>query len=294
VTGAGWTAATNWLGGSLAAKYGRSSKLRCEDVQDVIDAFVDGEIHAVTQLEIDEHLQFCSPCSITRQNREVLRSLIRRRSPGPYTPGRYSLYHEAPVHLEPRIRSALRTEVRSEASHRPGTRRWIAAAASIALIAVSILSITLVARRNSSQDPLAREVISSHVRSFMGNRLTDLLSSDEHTIKTWFNGKLDFAPSVENLADKDFTLLGGRIEYLRNRPIAVLVYRRQEHIINLFTWPSGNDSESADRTMTCQGYNLVSWTGSGMDCWAVSDLDANELRGFAQVFQEQYSSECPS
>jgi anti-sigma factor RsiW len=263
--------------------------LRCEDVQEVIDAFVDHETHAVTGLEIDEHLQICSSCSITRQNREVLRSLIRRRSAGPYT-RRYFLYHETPVHLGPQIRSALRTEIRSEANRRPGARRWIAAAASIALTAVSILSITLVSRRHSSEYLLAREVISSHVRSFMGNHLTDVLSSDEHTIKTWFNGKLDFAPSVENLADKEFTLLGGRIEYMRNRPIAVLVYRRREHIINLFTWPSSNDSDSADKTMTCQGYNLSSWTASGMDCWAASDLDANELRGFAQAFQEQYSS----
>jgi anti-sigma factor RsiW len=267
------------------------SSLRCEEVQEVIDAFVDGEIHAVTRLEIDDHLQVCSLCSITHQNRELLRSLIRRRGAGPYTRGRYSLYYEAPVHLKAQIRSALQTEIRSKAIRRSWTGRWIAASASIALIAVSIISITLVSRRHSSADLLAREAISSHVRSFMGNHLTDVLSSDEQTIKNWFKGKVDFVPSVENLADRDFPLLGGRIECLRNRSIAVLVYARQEHIISVFILPSGNDSDAADKTMTCQGYNIVSWRGSGMDCWAVSDLDANELRGFARVFEEQYSSE---
>jgi anti-sigma factor RsiW len=128
----------------------------------------------------------------------------------------------------------------------------------------------------------------------MGNHLTDVLSSDDQTIKTWFNGRLDFTPFVGNLADEEFPLLGGRIEYLRNRPIAVLVYTRQEHIISVFILPSGDDSDAADKTMTCKGYNLVYWTGSGMDCWAVSDLDANELQGFARIFQERYSSESPN
>jgi len=264
--------------------------LRCEDAQEVIDAFVDGETHAVTRLEIGEHLQVCSLCSITHQNRVVLRSLIRRRAAGRYTRGRYSLCDEAPVHLERRIRSALRTEIRSKANLRSRTRRWIVPAAAIALIAVSALSIILaVWRRHSSEHLLTREIISRHVRSFMRDHLTDVLSSDEHTLESWFTSRLDFAPSVENLADKEFALLGARIEHLGNRPIAVLVYRRQEHIINLFIWPSGNASDSADKTMTYQGYHLVFWARLGMDCWAVSDLDADELREFARVFQEQYS-----
>jgi anti-sigma factor RsiW len=266
--------------------------LRCVEVQKVIDAFVDGESDAVTSHQIEEHFQICTLCWVARENREVLRSLIRRRSGAPYTRGRYRLYYEAPVQLRTRIRAALRPASISNANHR--LCRWLIAAASVALVAVSIFAVTLVSRRDSAQDLLVREVISSHVRSFMADRLTDMLSSDEHTMETWFHSRLDFAPSVENLADKEFPLQGGRIEYLGNRPIAVLVYRHREHVINVFIWPSENDSELPNKRMMRQGYNVIFWTRTGMECCAVSDLDINDLQGFAQVFKERYSQESPN
>jgi anti-sigma factor RsiW len=171
--------------------------------------------------------------------------------------------------------------------------RWITAPSALALVAIFIFSLILVSQRRSAEELLTQEIISSHVRSFMGNHQTDVLSSDQGILTTWFNQRLDFAPSVEDLADKEFSLQGGRIDYLRNRPVAVLVYKRQEHFINLFTWPSGNYSNATDRTMARHGYNLVYWATSGMDCWAVSDLDIDELQEFAQTFQAEYSSESP-
>ena len=266
--------------------------MKCVEAQKVIDAFVDGESDAVTSHEIEEHFEICTLCWIARENREVLRSLIRRRSGGPYTRGRYSLYYDAPVYLRSRIRSALRPASISNANHR--LCRWLIVAASLALVVVSIVAATFVFRRDSAQELLVQEVISSHIRSFMGDRLTDMLSSDEDAVETWFHSRLDFAPPVENLADKEFPLQGGRIEYLGNRPVAVLVYRHLEHIINVFTWPSGNDSELSNKRVMRQGYNVIFWTRSGMECCAVSDLDINDLQEFAQVFKERYSPESPN
>ena len=275
------------------SKSGTGPELRCKDVQEVIDALIDGESNAVTTSKIEEHTQGCALCSVARRNREALRSVMQahaRREA--YARGTDSLYHEASFDLERRIRAALRAESISESNH--GLRwRWITAASALALVAIFIFSLILVSQRRSAEELLAQEIISSHVRSFMGNHQTDVLSSDQGILTTWFNQRLDFAPSVENLTDKEFSLQGGRIEYLRNRPVAVLVYRRQEHFINLFTWPSGNYSNATDRTMARHGYNLVYWATSGMDCWAVSDLDINELQEFAQTFQSEYSSESP-
>jgi len=275
------------------SKSGTGPELRCEDVQEVIDAFIDGESNGVTTLKIEKHTRACALCSVALRNREVLRSVIQAHAQrGPYARGTYSLYQEAPFDLRRRIRSALRAEGISETNHSLRWR-WITASSALALVVIFIFSLALFSQRRSAENALAQEIVSSHVRSFMGNHQTDVLSSDQGILTAWFNRRLDFAPSVENLADHEFSLQGGRIEYLRNRPVAVLVYRRQEHFIDLFTWPSGNYSNATDRNMARQGYNLVYWATSGMDCWAVSDLDINELQEFAQTFQEEYSSESP-
>ncbi|MBA3356983.1 MAG: anti-sigma factor [Pyrinomonadaceae bacterium] len=119
----------------------------------------------------------------------------------------------------------------------------------------------------------------------MANHLTDVPSSDQHTVKPWFDGKLDFAPPVTDLTAQGFPLVGGRLDYISNRPVAALVYQRRQHFINLFIWLSTNDSESGNKIMTRQGYNLIRWNQSGMTYWAVSDLNLNELQEFAQAVQ---------
>lgn len=268
--------------------------MRCEDVQGVIDAFVDGESSLVTSLKIEGHLQYCARCSLARWNRDVLQSVIQGHARHAVAGDRDSLYHKAPVHLPKQIRSALRRVGRAEPNHRAWTWRWGVVGASFALAAIAIWSITSVIYHRPAEDRLAQEVVSSHVRSFIGSHLTEVPSSAEQDITTWFNGRLDFAPYVENLADKEFVLFGGRVDYLGTRPVAVLVYKHREHFINLFTWPSGRDSGIANKTMTRQGYNLVYWAKSGMDCWAISDLEIGDLRGFAQAFQERCSSESPN
>ena len=266
--------------------------MRCEDVQSIIDAFVDGEASLVTSLKIEGHLQHCASCSLVCRNRYVLRSVIQGHARHALAGDSDSLYHKAPIHLVKQIRSALQRSDRAELNRPAWTVRWIAGTA-VALAAIAIWSFTSVIYHRPAEDRLAQEVTSSHVRSFIGSHLTDVLSP-EQDITTWFNGRLDFAPYVENLADKEFVLFGGRVDYLGARPVAVLVYKHREHFINLFTWPSGRDSVIADKRMTRQGYNLVYWAKSGMNCWAISDLEMGDLRGFAQAFQERCSSEPPN
>ena len=140
------------------------------------------------------------------------------------------------------------------------------------------------------EDTLTRELISGHVRSLMANHLADVSSSDKHTVKPWFNGKLDFSPPVENLVEQGFPLVGGRLDYLDNRPVAALVYQRKKHFINVFIWPSTQSSETGTKPVTLQGYRLFQWVRSGMTFWAVSDLEESELQEFVRLLQKQVPS----
>jgi anti-sigma factor RsiW len=119
----------------------------------------------------------------------------------------------------------------------------------------------------------------------MPGHLTDVLSSDQHTVKPWFDGKVDFAPPVKDFASQDFRLYGGRLEYLNNRPVATLIYQRRLHYINLFIWPAGQAGSTGEVAIQRQGYNLIHWSNSGMNFWAISDLNGVELREFAFLVQ---------
>jgi anti-sigma factor RsiW len=144
---------------------------------------------------------------------------------------------------------------------------------------------------NNENDSLAQEVVASHIRSLMVDHLSDVVSTDQHTVKPWFDGKLDFAPVVVNLADQGFPLIGGRIDYLDNRPVTALVYQRNKHIINLFIWPSTDAPETTPTTI--QGYHLINWTAGNTTYWAVSDVELSELQTFAQLIQQNVAKAQP-
>jgi anti-sigma factor RsiW len=188
--------------------------------------------------------------------------------------GAHVPYYTAPAGLEDKIRRKLRGETAS-----PAYWQWGAIAAAV-LLAVSAAGNVVLLR---SQDATADAVVSAHVRSLMGTHLLDVPSSDQHTVKPWFNGKLDFAPPVNTV--EGFPLLGGRAEYFEGQAAAALIYGRNKHVINLFLWPSLRPG--GQKKLTRNGYHVQHWEASGMTFWAVSDLNEAELSQFVALYRSQ-------
>jgi anti-sigma factor RsiW len=251
--------------------------MKCEEVRGLLDGYGDGELDLVNHLQIEQHLEGCTACLRTNEENALLRSTLTDKS----------MYFRAPDQLRKKIRAGL-----PETESKPDTARWwpwrwmptFAAAAGLG--AIVITGLVFLRASTSSEDLVAKEIVSAHVRSMMmDNHLTDVLSTDQHTVKPWFEGKLDFSPPVIDLALQGFVLTGGRLDYAAGRPVAALVYKRRQHVINLFVFPTQGDANSSNRMYDRQGFNLVHWNRSGMTFWAVSDLNLNELQEFAQDLQ---------
>jgi len=221
----------------------------------LLHGYLDGELDLAGTLEIERRLEVCPACARAYDNLRILRSAIRSNAP----------YYKAPARLRRRARPAA----------------WIPPIGIAAAIAVLMTGTWIALRPPPRRESIAQDVVSGHIRSLMANHLTDVPSSDRHTVKPWFLGKLDFAPEVKDLAAQGFPLIGGRLDYLNERPAAALVYRRGGHVINLFVWKSEEGSPGRESR---QGYNLEHWSQGGLDYWAASDLNANELRQFAELW----------
>jgi anti-sigma factor RsiW len=190
-----------------------------------------------------------------------------------------AFYYEAPPGLELKIRHSLRQE---HFKSSPSPWRWMAIAASVLLMASATWNIVLLRSRVDPQQVLTGSVLSAHIRSLAGTHLLDVPSTDQHTVKPWFNGKLDFSPPVKDV--EGFPLLGGRLEYFEGRPAAALIYGRGKHIINLFIWPSPTPATEAPQTRN--GFHLQCWSTGGMTLWVVSDLNLAELNQFVSTYQK--------
>jgi len=249
--------------------------MNCEDVIPLTQAYSDGELDLVGSLELERHLASCSACSQAYENIRALKTALKSGD----------LYFKAPVALRRQIRSSIQGE--DPSAKRTPFAWWEVLKLAIPVGAVALLALLLlpVLTGPSADDRLAFEVTSSHVRSLMLDHKTDVASSDQHTVKPWFQGKLDFTPPVIDLAQQGFALVGGRLDYLQGRPVAALVYQRRQHLINLFVWPAVSHSKATQRMTVRQGYNLVHWTASGMTFWAVSDLNLVELREFVKLIR---------
>jgi anti-sigma factor RsiW len=242
-----------------------------DDIQQLLPAYVDQELGIVDALAVERHLQTCDAC---RREIEEQRSVSNRVQAA-------SAYVDAPAALRTRIMASLP----DKPAHRARGATWrawwprtmVALAASLALgWGVSVY------RAPSAQQRLTEELVAGHVRSLQVDHLEDVASSDRHTVKPWFIGKLDFAPPVVDTGQLGFPLVGARLDYLGGRAVAVLVYRRNRHPINLFIWP-GADMPSTPLMTRSQGYHLVRWSDGNLNYAAVSDVAEGDLAQFVQA-----------
>ena len=248
----------------------------CHTAQELVHAYVDGELDLIRSLEVEQHMQECQVCAGAYRNQTTLRSAFKDGS----------LYHSAPAKLEKRIRSSLRSEAKSEVSRRWFGWHWLTVGVALILLMTFVIWRAVPGPRLSGDDLLAQEIVSNHVRSLqLESHRADVISSDQHTVKPWFDGKLDFAPTVKDFSSQGFPLIGGRLEYLNNRAVAALIYQRQKHYINLYIWPAEQNNATGEATKR-QGYNLLHWTTSGMTYWVISDLNTVELHEFARLVLE--------
>jgi anti-sigma factor RsiW len=197
---------------------------------------------------------------------------------------RHAVRHAAPIGLADRIADSLQATARPTQISANSSWRSLAMAASL-LLAIGLSSgVTWFFAAADRQESLAQQVVASHVRSMLGgDHLTDVASSDQHTVKPWFGGKLDLSPPVVDLTSQGFPLVGGRLDYLDRRPVAALVYRHSQHVINLFIWPDKASPVAAPSSL--QGYHLRQWRQGDLTFWAVSDVNPADLENFERILQ---------
>lgn len=257
--------------------------MRCADCRDAINAYIDQELLADEQRDVRDHLASCVDC---QREYDVLVATTRTLKEG-------LVRHRAPDVLKARIRSAIARPDDTDSRDASAPRvvpplPWTRLAAAGALIAIASSALTFAAVRQQMQAPtVAAGVLTSHIRSLMPGHLVDIASTDQHNVKPWFNGRLDVSPAVPRLDSLGFPLLGGRVDYLEGRPVAVVVYGRRQHIINVFSWPAAKGSPLAPAASTEHGYHLVHWRRDGLELWAVSDLNPPELQQFVSMFARQ-------
>jgi len=272
--------------------------MNCEEIANLMDGYLDGELDALTSQKIEQHLRSCPKCE---QAYEVETAMVHAISEG-------APYYKAPLELRERIQVSLREAIGVSTSRGaagvgplPGRRpeavrrsvffdmpwNWLALAAAIVLAAIIASSFLPRLKQPAADQFLATQLIASHVRSLMANHLTDVASSDQHTVKPWLDVKLDFAAPVVDLSGGGFPLIGGRLDYLDNHSVAALVYQKRKHFINLFIWPTTPKDSSAQTMVEREGYHLVHWSDDDFAYWAVSDVSVGDLQNFRQSFEQQ-------
>lgn len=264
-----------------------------------LEAFVDGELDLVSQLEIEDRLK--GDPALRRQLDEIrgLREQVRELAER----------HVAPAALRARIESRLRNPAatapalpqapaprRPPAPARPSptaagvaeaVQRWLGwrpLATSMGFAAVLAVAVNLAFLQSSREDRLTDAVVASHVRSTLGQHLVDVASSDHHTVKPYLSSKLDFSPPVDALQVPGSVFVGGRVDYLDGRPVAALVYRQGEHVVNAFVWP-GPAAESQPAFAIERGYQTAHWTSGGMNHWVISDVNREEFQRIVKAVQ---------
>ena len=253
--------------------------MSCELERTNLHGYLDGELDATGAAEFERHLETCHECSESLGAAESLRTALKNGG----------LYERAPERVREVVRAGLTPApagVENARMSRPAWH-WVAIAA-VVLLAAAVAWFALPPRFpvRPFADVSAAELVDAHIRSLQPGHLTDVASTDQHTVKPWFDGKLDFVPPVKDYGDQGFPLIGGRLDVLGGRSVAVLVYGRRKHIINVFVWTTKEADASARTSEVYQGYQWVYWRHGGMEYCAVSDVSSTDLKELAQLFVE--------
>jgi len=256
----------------------------CNDARNLLQACADGEVGAADSVRLERHLEDCDQCVESLRNLQALRAATRHGA----------TYHRAPAELRARIAAALPAPADAGlaspgVAEAAGWRRWFtwSPVANAALAAVTMTAVGLSLFQYNVQpsqgDLTANAIVASHVRGLISNRAIDVVSSDRHTVKPWFNGRIDYAPDVRDLGAAGFPLVGGRLDYVDGQRVAVIVYRRNQHPIDVFVIPGNNVGKLGETER--KGYQLESWEAHGMHYWAVTDASAGDLQMFVQAWR---------
>ena len=249
--------------------------MSCDFPGTLLHAYLDGELGAVRAAEFERHLEDCRECTATLGAIESLRSSFQRAQ----------LYETAPAELRRKIRGELKSPATGSGGSAIAAWRWLAVAAAILMVTgVAWFSLPRF-RATGPESVTAAEVIDAHIRSLQPGHLTDVVSTDQHTVKPWFDGKLDFSPPVRDIADQGFPLQGGRIDVVHGRSVAALVYSRRKHFVNVFIWPT-DEKDAAPRSGSQQGYQWIDWRKGRTEFCAVSDAAPSALEQLQKLFTE--------
>jgi anti-sigma factor RsiW len=258
--------------------------MNCDDSRIYLPAYLDEELGVAESLRVQKHLGECEDCRRAQDEQLSLRLALRDPA----------LYAHPTIDLSKRIEAAVRKaaqeEARSQGSSwfdwfRIGSFRWVPAVAALVIVTAIGAMLVMNSLRSSHEQLIASAVLAGHIRSLQPGHLIDVPSSDRHTVKPWFQGKLDFSPPVPDLSELGWTLVGGRLDYVDGRPVAALVYQRRMHNINVFVWPNHGSAEDAIREEDAQGYQILHWNGMETTYWVVSDLNNAELLEFARALR---------
>ncbi len=245
--------------------------MNCDEAGILLHALIDGELDAGHARELETHIAGCAGCVAQLREFQELRKSMKPAG----------LRYTAPASLRTRIEGKLPARG-AGASRRSVVKGFAFGAAASAIAASGVLVMVM---RTDDDRRVLGEVVSAHLRSLQAQHLIDVQSSDQHTVKPWFNGRLDVAPPVADLTAQGFTLLGGRLDYVDAKPVAAIVYRRRVHIINLFCAPAPGSAKRVATMESLHGFNVRRWSDNGLNLWAVSDINADELMEFGEKFE---------
>lgn len=250
----------------------------CRDSKKLLGAYVDNELDVVQSAALEEHVTVCTDCQAFVEDQRTVKGLLQQGN------FRFSM----PAGFYEQVRKSLELTPAKKARFWQITPAWTwklatVAATAAALVLAIALGVVLHQHSNAGQMIAQNEVVDSHIRSLLMNHLADVDSTDQHTVKPWFNGKLSFSPKVTDLSDKGFPLIGGRLDTMEGQTVAALIYKRRQHVINVFTYPHADGITPA--TSEQRGYHIVHWADAGMEYWVVSDVNASELQQFADLLR---------